>query len=511
MRGIFLAVLLLGACSSDRPLDKLISQLQDPAQRGPAVDGLLLLVKEKPAEKRLRERVVFALMEAYRKDHARGRIVEALAILRDPRAEQVFIAALKDAHRGGEYFEAAVRAARMIGELKLPGTAPHLTRALRAARGRTPPESRSTWLERALITALDRLGDRRAVKVLVEVLQSPPASQDFYLNKLAARALGRLGDPAAVKPLVKSLGDASHGLLLYEESRVALCRIGRPAAKELLQQAKERGGIAPFKAIRVLGDLGDPSAVSPLKALGDTLSDADDRRLEIARTLLRLGHQDAQIGLAKILSSKTSTLAAQRRAAELLGWFGGPGKSRDSLGEKLTKVCAKKSVSARVRCWGLALAFSRQAGPEGLQRLDTVLAANKNKDKDEGTGHHLREYRPRLVLVEECGARPACYAKHLDAKDWRVRERAALELGRVGDLKGLRRLAGKFGEEHARVKEAILTSLERLAGQKALTADLVGFLEEPSHPNKKEEKISDSAIKSRAMCFVQRLKRVKRK
>lgn len=468
------------------------------------MDGLLLLVKERPTEKKLRERVVFALMEAYRRDHARGRIVEALAILRDPHAKQVFIAALQDAHRGGEYFEAAVRAVRIIGELKLPGTALPLIKALRAARAR-PLERRSTWLERALISALDRLGDPRAVKVLVEVLQSLPASQDFYLNKLAARALGRLGDPAAVHPLVKSLGATSHGLLLYEESRKALCRIGQPAIKELLRQARKRGATAA-QAIRVLGDLGDPSVIPPLKALGDTLSAADNRRLEIAHTLLRLGHLDAQIGLLEILGSKTSALAAQRRAAELLGWFDGPGESQEALGERLAAACAKESVSARVRCWGIALAFSRQAGPKGLQRLDTLLAAGKDKD----TGHHLREYRPRLVLAQECGTRPACYAKHLDAPDWRVRERAALELGRVGDPKVARRLAGKFGGEHARVKEAILTSLETLARQHALPADLGKSLEEPAWQNKKEEKIADSAIKSRAVCFVQRLKRIKR-
>jgi hypothetical protein len=200
----------------------LTAQLKVPGQREQAIDGLLVLVRQASEAKRpgVTEKVVHALKEAYRDDHCRGEIVAALALLKDPRAEEVFVAALRDADRGGTYFESAVRSARLIGELELRDQVPALVEALRKAHA-TPRPDRNTWLERSLIQALERLRDRRALEVLAQVLRSDPARQDFYLNRMAGRALGNLADPRAVPALVETLGTSSHGLLLFEENRRA--------------------------------------------------------------------------------------------------------------------------------------------------------------------------------------------------------------------------------------------------------------------------------------------------
>jgi HEAT repeat protein len=495
---VLAAALLAPGCSSRARQDGLVAQLADPATRERAIDGLLVLVKEAPAAKKeqVKERVVNALAEAYRRDSHRGRIVEALTLLRHPAAEPVFAAAIKDADRGGEYFEAAVRSARAIGELKLTRSVPVLEAALREAHAR-PPARRSTWLERALIQALERLGDRRAVKVLTEVLDTPPAKQDFYLNKLAARALGRLGDPAAVPALIRSLGQTRHGLLLFEESRVALCRIGRAAVPGLLRVA---AGTGPTRegAVRVLGDLGDASVAPGLVSALDSETTPPKLRLALAETLLRLAPAgEAEQSLMKLVADgEGATLTIRRRAAELLGWYG----HRPALGELLEQTCAQDTPARNVLCWALALAHARQGqGPELLDRL-------REDREDQPTRHYLQEYRPRLVLAKSCGSDLACYERGLSAADWRTRERAALELGRSGDAARAAALARRYAGEHAVVRQAILVSLERLA-QTTRPGPEVGRMLARRAPRTrgKKDKPRDTTTRSRLLCYLRRV------
>jgi hypothetical protein len=504
-RTLILLALVLGACSRD-PAQQLVSQLDEPAKREQAIDGLLQLVRHAPADQRARvkERVVRALIEAYQDDESRPEIVAALAVLRDPRAEGVFVAALRDADRGGTYYEAAVRSARLLGELELRRQVPVLVEALRKAHS-SPRPDRNSWLERSLVAALDRLGDRQAVDVLIAVLKTEPVQQDFYLNKMAATALGRLGDPRAVRPLVASLAATSHGLLLFEESRRALCRLGQPAVAELLSAAARRDRRQPeanaIAAARVLGDLSERGEAPRVAALLKP-KDPDDYRLAVAETLLRLGSPTGETALREILASPQSALTARRQAVELLGWFG----HAELAGQILDTACAGSGAAQAVLCWSGALAYTRLADDSGLARIDTQIARS-----DATTQRYLQTYRPRLAVVATCAGDRDCYMRQLSDGDWRAAERATLELAHHPDDRAAisPRLARAYRKAHAQLKLAILIAIEHLVLDNPLSvasSTKVAALLEPPRVEPAGEQ-TPPAIVSRAICLGERLRR----
>lgn len=508
---LLLGCAFLGACSGDQRVDGLITQLKDPQRREQAIEGLLVAAREAPAKKRAltRQRVVYALMEAYRVDSRRGQIVAALALLRSKEAEQVFAAALGDAAREDEYGEAAIRSARLLGELGVVKRVPELIKALEKAHA-TPRKDGNIWLERTCIRALGRLGDRRATAVLIKVLNTAPGKQDFYLNKLAARALGELRDPKAAPHLVRSLGATAHGLLLLEESRRALCRLGGAARKALLEAATTKAGQRAAQAMAVLGDLGDTTVVKELAAMEPQKLDAEVR-LARAETLLRLGHKQAGGDLLKLVGAESTTcqpadaapLTTRRQAAALLGWYGVRG-----LKGLLECACSSKGNISAVLCWDVALAVARQGEAGDLAFLDAAA-----RSSDEITQRYLKRYRARLTLMERCKAKASCLEAALSSKDWRERERAALMMAGKSGSATAARLAKLYAkEEHAQVRQAMLVALEQLVRGTVLPASVAEMLVKRRRKRKPGAgEPPTAALRSRVVCLAERLKRRKRK
>jgi len=496
-------------CSSGDPVARLTSQLGESAHRERAIDAMLILVRQTPAKQRaqVKQRVVNALMEAYREDTARPQIVAALALLKDGRAEEVFVAALKDAERGGPYFEASVRSARMIGELGLKKQVPVLLKSLEQ-RLASPRDDRNTWLERSLIQALERLADRRAVPVLIKALKADPARMDFYISRMAAHALGTLRDARAVDALVASLGATSHGLLLYEESRRALCRIGAPSIKGLSSVAwrrdrRQRPVANAPAAVRLLADLGAVDLTTKLMSLPRP-DDPAELRLAVAQTLLRLGRRDADRLALDLVQDQKSSVTSRRCAADLLGWYG----AADSVAPLLAPSCSKADAAGQLLCWSVALAHSRVAGAEGTAALDKLLATRQ----DEATRHHLGVCRARLAMVTTCADQPGCYERQLtSAADWREQERAALELGRSGSALPLAR---HLAQAHPQVKQAILVGLEQQQLQPPQNSEVRQALRALIDSKVKDtgpHGVTPPAIVGRALCLDERLERTREK
>ena len=447
---LLLTILAMG-CSERGPHAAHFTRLQDPELRERAIDGLLVAVREAPENQReaLRKRVAFALTEAYRLDRHRGAIISALALLKAKEGEEVFAAALGDFKRGGEYFEAAIRAARLLGELDLKARVPELIKTLELCLA-TPRPDRNTWLERTLIQSLTRLNDRRAVPVLIRVLARAPEVQDFYLNKMAARALGALGDIAAAHALVSTLGTGRHGLLLFEDSRRALCLLGLATADELLKAANARDhrglpGESASRALTVLGDLGLRQPVEGLLNKQPERA-TDTYLLALGEAALRLGLRQGVDLLQAVLDRPGAPLTSRGDAARLLGLYGKAG----DLGERLMPACGDTNgPGAAVLCWRLSLAHARLAKDKDKDKdkdnqagalLDRVAAARQ----DEVTKKYLKRYRTRLTVPAKCADEGKCLEKHLAAPDWRVRERAALDLGRLGQAGAALKLAARY-------------------------------------------------------------------
>jgi hypothetical protein len=521
LAAVLVLALLGSGCPSD-PFAQLVRKLGDPLRREEAIAGLLQLVEKTSKGERavVRSRVVDALMDAYREDEGRAEIVTALAALGDARAAPVFAAALRDFERGGAYLEAAVRSARALAALGLTQEVPTLVEVLGRSLA-APQQEHTSWLKRALLEAIETLGDPRAVEVLVQVLRRDPSRQDFYLNKLAASALGRLRDRRAIRPLIAALSSQSHGLLLHEECRQALCRIGPVAVSELLVAAARREHGLPVAnataAARVLGDLGDRELAVKLEALAGR-KDPAEHQLAVAEARLRLGDRGGEAALREVLES-AAPFTARRSAADLLGWYG----ARDGVAELVKTQCLDKLTkrsdpAQKVLCWSLALAHARLATGGGLAQLGTLLAAS-----DAQTRHYLQTYRPRLELASRCADDPTCYRKELrTATDWRARERAALELGRIAarDPAARDELAGAFLDAHPQVQEAILIALEGVSSglDAAAARALARRLTPPpaprsgagkDHPAEARAAASSSpSTRSRALCLLERLNRM---
>ena len=483
---LLLLILITLGCSERGPHAVHFSQLKVPAQRERAIDGLLVAVREAPKEgqEALRQKVAYALTEAYRVDRHRGAIVSALALLKAAEGEVVFSAALGDFERGGEYFEAAIRAARLLGELGLKKQVPELIKTLDRCLAAPRPD-RNTWLERTLIQSLARLNDPRAVPVLTRVLARPPEVQDFYLNKMAARALGTLGDVAAAPALVRALAANRHGLLLFEESRRAFCALGPSTAHELRRAAATRDrrglpGVAATRALTVLGDLGltgEVAALEKLRPAKGNRSTTDSYELALAESLLRLGSREGAGLLKALLDEPGATITSRGEAARLLGLYG----AAEDLGERPLLACGgKPEAGGALLCWRLALAYTRLGKPEadgGKSLLDQVAT-----DKlDPVTRSYFKRYRVRLTVPSKCNKQPSrvCLEKHLAAPDWRVRERAALDLGRGGEASVAKTLAARYSGEHDQVKQAILIGLEQAPLQGAEAGAVLKALPRP--------------------------------
>jgi HEAT repeat protein len=318
---------------------------------------------------------------------------------------------------------------------------------------------------------------------------------------MAARALGQLRDPRAIPALVATVGASSHGLVLFEENRRALCRIGSSAGEPLVKEAKRRTrrGLpvqSSEAALRVLGDLGIPSVADALFQLSGP-QDPATFQLAAAETLLRLGQDDALKNVLSVLKSRKNSITARRRAADILGWYG----RANSLDGVVESSCATATPAQEVICWGVALAYCRLAGRAGTAKIDKLIAKRKNK----ATKHDLHMYRQRFVVVETCDIDVECLKKHLDSKSWRVQERAAIELSRTGDPANALPLAEHLENAHPQVQHAILVGLERLALSGEIPLAALKLLERYDHQKAGGSATPDTL--SRGVCLGQRLMR----
>lgn len=171
----------------------------------------------------------------------------------------------------------------------------------------------------AAAAALAKIGDARAVKPLVALLQS---TRDIYqTRRAAADALIRFGDPRGALELIETLTSGD------DEGRcLALLVLGAlgdqravPAAMAALRHPKLN---VRWHAVRALGELRDPRAVAPLLA---ELAEGGDRspgyRADVAKALGRLGDMRVAPDLARLLDHRDSNLReAAAEALAALGW-----------------------------------------------------------------------------------------------------------------------------------------------------------------------------------------------
>lgn len=279
-----------------------------------------------------------------------ARLREAIPALsrlaRDPKRGDVAVEAL--ASIGGR--EAAVVLLRHLTE------GPHAEAAARGLRG-LGPVARDVLRERVqrarpadhedLLRAVTSL---RVVECLGWVISIADRPGPFQAG--AIEALGSLGDPRAVAALVRIAREPAR----RAEAISALKALGEPGARELGRLASAGRREDRVRAIGVLGEIGDASAVHILVA---ALSDPS-LRSEAARALGGLGDASVAPALAACLedpSARSAALEALERVADattvpLLERLGqDPTLRRDAI-RILGRTGAPEALPALVRALG---------------------------------------------------------------------------------------------------------------------------------------------------------------
>lgn len=126
---------------------------------------------------------------------------------------------------------------------------------------------------------IDRLGEQGAIEA-VEPLMNEVLRNEYH-SGAAIAALGRIGDPRAIGVLIQSFRYQNLGWMAKD----ALVRIGPPSIKPLIDALRHENPDIRFVAARTLGELRDPRAIEPLQTMNE--QDPDDTNRQAARHTLK--------------------------------------------------------------------------------------------------------------------------------------------------------------------------------------------------------------------------------
>jgi len=205
-------------------------------------------------------------------------VTQALKKMRDPRAVEPLIAALRDR-------ESALlrgRSAWALGEIKDPRAVEPLITAMK---------DEDRYVQDHADDALVEIKDPRAVEPLIALLNH----WDKYVRMRAAWILGKLQDSRAVEPLISALlKDAYTGV-----ARNAARALGeikdRRAVEPLIAALKDRSSSVRENASEALGEMEDTRAAKPL------LAALEDKDWEIIASAYRFYIRRGEAGTETIL------------------------------------------------------------------------------------------------------------------------------------------------------------------------------------------------------------------
>ncbi|MBN1139859.1 MAG: HEAT repeat domain-containing protein [Anaerolineae bacterium] len=402
-------------------------------------------------------RAVEPLIQALRDGNGdvRGTAARALGALDDPKAVDPLSRALKD-----ESWDVRAAAARALGEIDDPKAVEPLSRAL---------EDESWDVRWAAAKALGATSDPRAVDLFIQALRHRNAD----VRKEAARALGVIGDPRAVEPLCWRLGDSDGDV--RDTAAKALGKIGDPHAVEPLIQALDKDEMDPYlsaaaagalreigalaieplmqalenygkswRARRALPTMRDPQAVEPvIQALGDKNAKVRAMAAEVLRA------PRAIEPLIRALGDECHDVRAI--TAEALGEIGDP-----QAVEPLIRALEDMDAGVRVA----AVRALRAIGtPQAVEPLIRALG-----DVDAGV-------RVAAVYALRAIGTPQA-VKHLIRAlgdvDADVRSEAAKALGEIGDPQAVEPLIQVLGDGYHDVRQAAAEALGKIDDPRAI-------------------------------------------
>lgn len=395
--------------------------------RGERGRGLRGLARPRPhPQDPAAQAIVAAVGEVLRADAWPGLRAEAAATLgatRNPRAVPLLTEALRDPHPMVR--EAAVR---VLGELRYPGPVPVLIELSRpSTTAAHDPEERG--VRRSAVTALGKIGDPRALPVLLSAWQE----QEGQLRTAATEALGSFHSVDAVSQLV--IAALNPGTGVHEAAGRALSRIGPDAIPHLVNTARRDKRANPSTVVNILTAMGKP-AVEPLIAC--VKDPAPHIRSMSVSALGRIGDDRAVPSLIEALGYPE----AGSETTQALG----------SLGAPAVQPLLDRFLSAEPR---VQLLIIEALGLCGDPRAEHVLAEALRDPQSSvraaaatGLGRMPRQSAVPVLLTL------------LEDQDQNVRRAAIAALGKQGDRRAVEPLLRMM---HPR--EPLLGALVQAVGQ----------------------------------------------
>jgi HEAT repeat protein len=380
-------------------------------------------------------------------------------------------------------------------------------------------KSKDPFVRVEAINTLGLIGDVKAVAPLSAIATDDLT--DNFVTKKAIQALGNIGDPAAVPAIVKMMFRERKGVSFFPEASYAVFQIGPAASDPLLTVLEGKDAdLKKFcdehdifieatyaKAAQVLGDLNEKRAIPTLIKYIDYQHEDLLRqllvRMQAADALGRMRAKEAAPVIAKQLGEEEANVRATY--ARALVNIGDTRIVPQLIACALKGDSMDKKIQAREACY---LALSRVGEEKALaqwlawekaepkasfnrcfKEMDYSYPGDKAKEeaaKKKATEHcdalsqtvkkMLDDQKSRLVAYGECKQDVGCWTKKLDDPDAKVRERAAYELGRIGDVSAMPALVKAMANADLDARYAailaadwlITGSKEGLAAAKAL-------------------------------------------
>lgn len=471
-----LALALLSGCKSDPNTPEYWEKKLSDAKRG---DAKIQVVEALRTSGNLKESFLPMLhqqLTTQKRPEVKAALARAVGDLKSPSSLQPLQAALDPEATDTDTALANKELVAALGKLGDPKAASALTGMLKAKDSYTRIEA---------IQALGLLRAPEAVEPLLKLASNEDTEP--FLHKKAIEALGRIGDARAVPLLMRMLTKERQGISFYVESSYALYQVGAPAAEAVIAAMENRNaelakwaqdnGVNPasyaMKGAQILGDLRDPRGEAVLiKQLGFTNEDPRIQalvRMQAAEALGRMRSQAAVRPISALLTEEEPTVRSSYvRALVLLG-------SRDAV-PALQKAAEKGDWYAReVAMRGVALLSEAQEQPLFTRWAQAEPAVTAKECQDSGgdgceNPDTLGMKRAEVILryakvpeaVKACGVDDGCWSRKLADKEASVVERAALMLGRSRNPQHAAALAERLSEKDLDARFALIQSLDWL-------------------------------------------------
>jgi HEAT repeat protein len=456
---IAVGVALAGCVSDPRDPNTWIKKLDSPVDQKDAVRELV----------RLKDPVaVEPLITFYKKNHD-PEVLKAIATFKDKRQVPVMIDSLEYTD---ESFDNAATAAAALGDTPDPSAVEPLVKAIEKPLS---IKTRANIVKQAAMESLAKIHDKRAVPAIAKILETPADEQDFFLNRVAAIELGNLGDAGGVSALIRGLFMVGRGANIYNECRVSLLQIGKPAVQPLIdahqhknakleEDAKKyefRPGVIEQKTALVLGDLRAKEAIPVMQAeLKKPLK--GDNHLGALICLGMIADPSTTKDLTGVLTDAKRDFKVRISAAEALNLAGDPSSLPTLLQvAKTGDVVKDKEKYPDVRL-AAALSYARLGGAAEAAAFAPVAAGEKAAIEE------FKEDAARLEVAKKCGKDLTCYGTVLDSDpSLPHQEKAAFMLARMGKP-ALPPLDKKLSTREPIVRQAVLFGIGKI-GDKTST------------------------------------------